>query len=186
MMYRVRLLLLMSSVFLVTSFAASLAQARGVYLSPQDFLLQSLGSKNHPSQALWLNEADKLRAREIFKRDYQGIRVRYWQAGGITAWIFDEVGKTRPITFGVVVENNQIKSIRVLEFRESRGSEIRHPFFTQQFSGLSLAGQNGDLSESVDGITGATLSVRAAIRVARFALYLSGRIAPAQQVTMDD
>lgn len=185
-MRRVRLRLLIFAVFFAAGFAIPPAMARGVYLTPQEFLQQSLGSSDHVSQALWLEEVDKLRAREIFKREYPGFRVRYWQEGETTAWIFDEIGKTRPITFGVVVEGKQIKNIRVLEFRESRGSEIRHPFFTQQFIGLSLKGQSGGLSQSVDGITGATLSVRAAIRVARFALYLSGRTAPNQQVAMDD
>jgi hypothetical protein len=65
--------------------------------------------------------------------------------------------------------------IEVLAFRESRGWEIRYPFFTSQFSGLELA-DDGYLSESIDGITGATMSVRAVERVARLALWLDAQV----------
>jgi hypothetical protein len=63
----------------------------------------------------------------------------------------------------------------VLAFRESRGWEIRYPFFTDQFSGLTLA-PDGYLSKPIDGITGATLSVRAVERVTRLALWLNAQV----------
>ncbi len=69
----------------------------------------------------------------------------------------------------------RIERVEVLAFRESRGWEIRYPFFTSQFSGLTLA-PDGYLSQSVDGITGATLSVRAVERVARLALWLDAQV----------
>ncbi len=181
-MHWIRTLLVILGFGLVTGFA----MAKGVYLSHEEFLQQSLGSSSQASQALWLDEADKQRAKAIFRRDYAGFRVRYWQEGQKTAWILDEIGKTRPITFGIVVNGDQIESVTVLEFRESRGSEIRYPFFTRQFVGLRLAGEDAELSDSVDGITGATLSVRAATRVARFALYLSTEVSVNAQARLDE
>ena len=178
----IRSLLLIIGLALATGFA----MAKGVYLSPEEFLQQSFGSSSQASQALWLDDVDKQRAKAIFRRDYVGFRVRYWQDGEKTAWVLDEIGKTRPITFGVLVTGDQIENITVLEFRESRGSEIRHPFFTEQFVGLKLTGEGADLSDSVDGITGATLSVRAATRVARFALYLSKQATSNAQVRLDE
>jgi len=86
-------------------------------------------------------------------------------------WVMDEIGKEKPITLGVVVDGGAIESLDVLVFRESRGWEIRHPFFTDQFRRLRL-GHDGGLDRPVDGITGATLSVRAAKRVATAALIL--------------
>lgn len=156
--------------------ATSLATAKGVYLTSEAFLQQSFGSSSPASRTLWLDDADKQQAKAIFQRDYVGFRVRYWQEGQKTAWLLDEIGKTRPITFGVVISGDKIENVSVLEFRESRGSEIREPFFTGQFVGVKLRGEGADLSDSVDGITGATLSVRAATRVARFALYLSTQV----------
>ena len=150
-----------------------LSNAKGAYMEPKVFLEEAFGSEPFTMQTLWLNAEDKQRGREIFNRDYQGFRLRYWQGGEKTAWIMDEVGKTRPITFGILISNGRIEKVEVLEFRESRGWEIRHPFFTSQFTGLSL--DEGKLSGPIDGITGATLSVKAAKRVARFTLYLHGR-----------
>jgi hypothetical protein len=57
----------------------------------------------------------------------------------------------------------------VLEFRESRGWEIRYPFFTDQYAGTELNDNDG-IDRAIDGITGATLSVNAANKVVRVAL----------------
>jgi len=56
---------------------------------------------------------------------------------------------------------------------------VRHPFFTDQFIGLSLREDNR-LSEPVDGISGATLSVRAVETMAKFALLLSRHVRPSE------
>jgi hypothetical protein len=62
--------------------------------------------------------------------------------------------------------------LRVLEFRESRGWEVRYPFFTDQFGGIGLR-PDLQLDRPIDGISGATLSVRALKKLARLALYLT-------------
>ena len=68
--------------------------------------------------------------------------------------------------------------VRVLEFRETRGWEVRYPFFTDQFSGAHLSNGQRDaqLDQQIDGITGATLSVRAVTRAVQAALYLSAQL----------
>ena len=98
------------------------------------------------------------------------LRLRYWMKAGRTVWILEEIGKERPITTGFVVENNEIKKVKILIFRESRGWEVRYPFFTDQFTGASLRGENLELDRAIDGISGATLSVSAVTRLARLAL----------------
>jgi hypothetical protein len=86
-------------------------------------------------------------------------------------WILDEIGKDRPITAGFVVNQGRLEEVRVLVFRESRGWEIKHGFFTRQFADLWLS--TGDrLSGPIDNITGATLSVKAMTRMATAALLL--------------
>ena len=52
--------------------------------------------------------------------------------------------------------------------------EIKYPAFTRQFIGASLRGY--DLDRSIDGVSGATLSVWAMTAVAKLALYLDGYI----------
>ena len=92
-----------------------------------------------------------------------------------SAWILDEIGKELPITIGVAVADGAIDNVRVLEFRESRGWEVRYPFFTDQFSNARL-GSGQRLDRKIDGISGATLSVRAVTRIASIALLLHDQI----------
>ena len=54
-----------------------------------------------------------------------------------------------------------------MTFRETRGDEVRHNFFTKQFDGVELTAKNG-LTQHIDGITGATMSVRALTKVANY------------------
>ena len=74
-----------------------------------------------------------------------------------------------------MINHNKIESIKVLAFRESRGWEVRYPFFTDQFSDVALK-ENKQLDRHIDGISGATLSVRAMTKMARLALFLHQEI----------
>ncbi|WP_373098012.1 FMN-binding protein, partial [Zhongshania sp.] len=101
-----------------------------------------------------------------------------------TAWILEEIGKEMPITIGVVVDLDSadgkslaVSRVDILAFRESRGWEVRHDFFTEQFKGAVLV-RDDILSQHIDGITGATLSVRAVKQVARIALLLADEVQP--------
>jgi len=141
----------------------------GEYLTREAFLEAALATAEPASDVVWLDEALRNRAADILGHDPGMLRARYWYAAGRTAWVFDEIGKERPITMGVVIENGTIRDFRVLTFRESRGWEIRYAFFTRQFDGLGLD-RDGELDATIDSISGATLSVRAARRVANLAL----------------
>ena len=94
-----------------------------------------------------------------------------WCQSDRSAWALEELGKDSPITVGIIVEKNYIKSLRVLTYRENRGGEVSTPSFTDQFNGVTLT-SNNSLDQTIDGITGATLSVRALSRLAAVALYL--------------
>lgn len=150
----------------------AVAMAKGVYLSREEFRAQAFGGTAPMPQTLWLSAPVQATAAEILGHSFAQLRVRYWRHGDRTAWVIDEIGKTHPITIGVAVEQGAVAAIQVLEFRESRGEEVRLPFFTDQFVGAGLhAGDERELDRRIDGITGATLSVRAMQRVARLALY---------------
>lgn len=137
----------------------------------EQWLAAGLGQAASPKM-LWLTTPVKARIERILGHPYGGLRVRYWQQGGRTAWVLDEIGKEEPITFGVVVEQGRVQGIEVLVYRESRGWEVRHAFFRKQFEGARL-GAEDQLDRRVDGITGATLSVNAMRKVARVALVLA-------------
>lgn len=151
------------------------AYAGGDYLQPADFIQQTFGNPAPKARALWLNKSQQKTIKKILAHDFNKLRIRYWQQGEKSAWILNEIGKEKPITIGVVVNQGKIDNIKVLTFRESRGSEIRHDFFTRQFRQLFLT-ENQQLNHQIDGISGATLSVRAMTKIARIALFLDQQI----------
>jgi hypothetical protein len=106
---------------------------------------------------------------------YKKIRVPYWQAGCRSAWILEEIGKERPITTGFVVNSQGLESVKVLIFRESRGWEVKHDFFAQQFINAKLTKKH-QLDKKIDNISGATLSVRAVTNISKMALLLHEHI----------
>ena len=112
---------------------------------------------------------------EILGHPPNAMRIRYWADGGRTAWIVEEIGKEKPITTGIVVNAGNIERVKVLIFRESRGWEVRHDFFTDQFNGAGLTGQH-QLDRNIDGISGATMSVHAVTRLARMVLFLDRQV----------
>lgn len=138
------------------------------------WLAAGVGTTASPKM-LWLTPTLKSRVERVLGHAYGGLRVRYWQQGGRTAWVLDEIGKEEPITFGVVVDQGQVQGIEVLAYRESRGWEVRHAFFRKQFEGARL-GAEDQLDRRIDGITGATLSVNAMRKVARVALVLANEV----------
>ena len=83
----------------------------------------------------------------------------------------DEIGKERPISFGISIINGGVDLIKVIKFRESRGGEIQMEAFSEQFNQASLNNESR-LDKSIDGITGATMSVSAMKKIARVALTL--------------
>ena len=152
------------------------AMARGTYLTVPEFVSSTFGGSEPPLKTLWLSGELQQRLHKVFGHPYKSLRLRYWQQDAKSAWVLEEIGKELPITLGVVVNGASIEQIRVLTYRESRGGEVRHPFFTEQFEGAQL-GADDTLDRQIDGITGATLSVRAVTRVAEAALVLAAAVA---------
>lgn len=146
------------------------ARADTVYLAPDEFLREAFGTPPHP-EAFWLDKATQEKLTHIFGHPYRAARVRYWREGDKTAWILEEVGKEFPITAGFLVKSDRIEEARVLIYREARGMEVHLPGFLRQFTGAKL--DDDKLSSTIDGISGATLSVRAMDRMARAALALN-------------
>lgn len=149
--------------------ASSWAQ-RGIFLEPNTFLTQVFTQPPEP-KTLWLTKETRPIAEAIAGHNLP-LRTRYYQQDQRTAWVLEEIGKELPITLGIAVENQQIVALRVLEYREVRGGEVRYDFFTQQFVGAQLSHKERELNKEIDGIAGATLSVRALKKTARLALYL--------------
>ena len=157
--------------------AQAAAAAEEVYMSTGQFVTAAFSGQPSPQvDRLWLTAATREHAERLLGHPFTTLRVRYWHSDARTAWVLEEIGKEKPITIGVVIEADRIVNVDILAFRESRGWEVRYPFFTDQFTGLRLTGDGG-LNRPIDGITGATLSVRAVSRASALALYFHQQVA---------
>jgi hypothetical protein len=143
----------------------------GRYMEREAFLSSAFPGTAPQQATLWLSEPAREPLERALGQRFPVLRVQYWQSGSRTAWILDEIGKEEPITIGVVIDGGAVDMVRILEFRESRVSEVRYPFFTDQFSGARLRGA-ANVDKQIDSITGATLSVRAVSRVVQTSLLL--------------
>ena len=147
----------------------------GEYQSTEDFLSQVFSGTPPKPKLLWLKKDIQKQAAEILKHKPGFLRTRYWQTDQQSVWIINEIGKTKFITIAVVIKDKKIVLLKVLAFRESRGWDVKHDFFTDQFKQNGL---NADLTltQPIDGISGATLSVRALTKVAQLALYFDSLV----------
>lgn len=148
--------------------------AKGSDVDRVRFLASAFGNDSPILARVWLSGEVADHYKQLFGSPPNRLRLSYWHRGPRSAWILEAIGKERPITAGFIVESGEIVSAQVLAFRESRGWEIKLPAFTAQFDQLGLNGE-GRLARNIDGISGATLSVRAMERMARLALYLHNR-----------
>mgnify|MGYP001821728189 FL=1 len=160
---------------LLLSLLAFKVSAGGVYQEPDAFIAEVFDNDPPKAGVIWPDKQLKAQIKEILGHDYRGLRVRYWKHGDRSAWILDEIGKDKPITTGFVVNRGRLELVRVLVFRESRGWEVRHAFFTDQFNQAGLK-TDMELDRTIDNISGATLSVRAVTRLARVALLLDQEV----------
>lgn len=161
------------SLWLILS--CSFSYAKGTYQTAAEFIQNSFQSMAPQPQILWLDDELRKQVEEILAHKYSGRRIRYWKKDQRSVWVLDEIGKKKPITTGIVIDSNRISQIKVLVFRETRGWEVRYPFFTKQFTDSQLTSDN-TLDRNIDGISGATLSVRAMTKLARIALLLNKTI----------
>ncbi len=159
-----------TSLLTTTLLASPQLSAKGVYQSGPDFVAEVFAPQQPEPGVLWLNKSIRQQAEKILGHKVLGLRVRYHQSAGKTVWILNEIGKEMPITIGVVIDQGKISRVKILAYRESRGGEVRYPAYMAQYQGATLS-DGYKLDKSIDGITGATLSVWAVNKVAALALY---------------
>lgn len=142
------------------------------YQSTDNFLHQAFSGSPPKPKVLWLKKEIKEKVAKILQHKPGFLRVRYWQTEAQSVWIINEIGKIKPITVAIIIRDNKINLLKVLAFRESRGWEVRHDFFTNQFKQNTLTDKL-TLTKSIDGISGATLSVNALTKAALLALFFN-------------
>jgi len=168
-------LYLITLILTLVLFATPGVNAGGVYQEPTDFIEQVFENEPPKAKVLWLDKDLKKQITEILDHKYNALRIRYWQQDKRTAWVLEEIGKEKLITAGIVINKQKIEQVKVLVFRESRGWEVRHDFFTDQFKQAGIK-ENNQLDKTIDNISGATLSVRAIRKLATIALLLDSQV----------
>lgn len=149
--------------------------AEKVYEKPSAFLDRHFAVVPKAS-VMELSRAQQEVLESMMGHAYSHKQIRYWRGEGKCAWILEEIGKTEPITTGFLIKDGAVVELKVLIYRESHGWEVSRPFFTRQFVGARLDGDRVD--REIDGIVGATLSVRALTRLTAAALYLDQQVKP--------
>ena len=145
--------------------------ARGVYQEPEAFLQDTFSNAVPKPAMVWVTRTIRPTVEKILGHKPNALRIRYWREQARTAWILEEIGKEKPITVGLVINDDKIEKVKVLIFRESRGWEVKRSDFTKQFTHAKLD-SNQKLTQTIDGISGATLSVKAVTKLSRLSLYL--------------
>ncbi|MFT5520459.1 MAG: hypothetical protein ACI9IA_001052 [Enterobacterales bacterium] len=170
---------------LILSCSQYLASSMNTGLSKDEFTAMAIGSSSAnsdnllQSESLWLDDELQVKITKILDHPYSKLRLRYLTNLKLkqTLWFLDEIGKERPISFAVSIIDRRISLMKVLQYRESRGGEIRMQAFTDQFNQIGVK-SNSKLDQHIDGITGATMSVTAMKKIARLALMLDVEVRP--------
>ncbi len=170
-----RLLLILRILIIGVLCLPGLSVAKGTYQEPDEFIKNAFNQQPPEPAIIWIKGELREQVETILQHGYNAKRTRYWKQNNRSVWILEEIGKKKPITVGIVIDENRISELKVLVFRETRGWEVRYPFFTQQFDQSSLTAER-ELSNTIDGVSGATLSVRALTKLARIALLLNQNI----------
>ncbi|MCF8474176.1 MAG: FMN-binding protein [Emcibacter sp.] len=144
-------------------------------MKTDDYIVAALGKPDIQPEILWVTRDIKPEITKILQRSNFPLRYRFYRQNNRTVWILDEIGKVMPITTGITIENNAIINLTVLAYRESHGSEIRFPAYSNQYNTVYLT-EDMNLSQPINGISGATLSTNAMKRVSRLALYLHKKV----------
>jgi hypothetical protein len=142
------------------------------FQTPEVFLSEVFSNNVPQPGSLMLDDSDQQEISKVFNRAFPQRRVRYWQDGTRTVWVFDDIGKEGyvPTTCGFVINNGTVDVAKVLIYRESRGEQVGEPSFLNQINGAKASGTG--LDKPIDNITGATLSVKMMQRMARTAIAL--------------
>ena len=184
-MPRRRGVLLVTATLIVTLTQAVGAQ-EGVFLSEED------------APRAVFPEADRVERRDVAVDDALREQLRaklaatppsIWESHytTFTAWkgstqlgrafLVEEIGKHRPITFVVGVRpDGRVQDVAVVAYREAYGGEIRNQRFLVQYKDKS-GGDSLEPYQAITNIAGATLSVEAASRAVKKALALAAATA---------
>lgn len=144
--------------------------------SPGVDFLEAVFEKSVPApEYIWITPAVRAVAESIPGHGLRGPRIKYWRKDARTVWILSDMAKDTPVCAAIVVSRSKIQKLEILSAQGRWGSLVQNENFTAQFKGAA-ADVDNRLNQTIDGITGATMSVDAVSGLARLALALDGLI----------
>ena len=114
---------------------------------------------------LKLNDDIKYEVQNKVKQKFYRNKLYYWNIshGDSTiayAFLDNVIGKSMPITFLVILNiNGEIIDVDVIKYREAYGSAVGNKIWLQQFFNRNN-NSSYDIGNDIDGISGATISVK--------------------------
>ena len=148
---------------------------KGRIRNQTNFFRKSFAGDVPDARKLWFDKDMQNGIVDVLGHRLGVLRLSYWHRDDRTVWILEEIGKSLPITVGIVINENRVEQVKILIFRESRGWEVRYPFFTNQYTDSTLT-DNHQLNRGIDGISGATLSVNAVNKLVILALLFHRQV----------
>lgn len=140
--------------------------------SNQTLFLEEVFQGSVPkSDYIWITPAVRPVVESILMHEYKGLRIKYWRNAYQTVWVLSDLVKGKPVCAGIVVSQEKIQRVEILSAEGRWGSLVKKESFTSQFENVASVKSNR-LTRSIDGISGATLSVNAVSQLARLALAL--------------
>lgn len=141
-------------------------------MTASEFASISLGGSQYQNKTMVLDDQLQTTIETILGHRFNKLRLKYWQGEGQQVWVIDEVGYYQPITFGVHIKESSIVKLQVLAYRDEHGKAVQSAEFTDQFKDATLKADL-QLDRTIHNTVGTSLSARAAVNVARMALWLS-------------
>ncbi len=126
---------------------------------------------------LTLNKSLKYKTEKFAKQRFLTKFVYYYEIKENnkkvgTAILDNVLGKVKPITYLIIfLPDKSIKSVNVVKYREQYGGSIGKRNWLKQFD-LKTIDNQLLLNQEIDGISGATISVKSIIKGVKRMLYL--------------
>ncbi|MCW8848452.1 MAG: FMN-binding protein [Melioribacteraceae bacterium] len=130
---------------------------------------------------LVLPEKIKLKSENFAKQRFFGSFVYYYEIYSsnkkvASAFLDNVLGKVKPITYMVVFNKDlSISSVDIVKYREQYGGAVGNKEWLDQFN-LKTVNSDLELHKDVDGISGATISVKSVIKGVKRLVYLMNNL----------
>jgi Na+-translocating ferredoxin:NAD+ oxidoreductase RnfG subunit len=135
--------------------------AKWIHWTVPAAVVMSASSSAHAVQYLTIPQAQRQAFPSASFAEVQAGRIWKAESGGrlLGFFVFDRViGKHLYIDYAVALDpGGRIRSVEILQYRESYGGEIRSPSWLAQFIGKS-SGSALQVGSDIRNISGATLS----------------------------